>query len=453
MINLKQINMVGFKSFADETNIVFDGSATAIVGPNGCGKSNVSDAIRWVMGETSSKELRGQSMQDVIFAGSEKRKKLSYCEVSLVFDNSNKWFNLEFEEVVITRKLYRNGLSEYYINRQICRKKDITEMLQDANLSLDGYSIIGQGRVESIISSKPEDRRVIFEEAVGISKYKSRKEETERRLEKVRDNLNRANDIMSEVERRLGPLKKQSEDAKKYLELRDNLKGLEINAYIYQYDNSAKTKQSIQEKLDGFKDNLNVLTSSLETEQAKYDKALNEINQLDKKSNDLHEQVLQYTVKLEKKQGDSRLLSEQTKYLKEQLDRLTADLNAQNLDLNQRTALVTNAVALKQEEQNRLIELRKQSQKISDEYFALVDEITKNEGEKEENQRQIIDNLAKLTDIKANLSAYIAKRDTLTENIRQDNEKLEQSKQSKLEAGKELEALKRQVDDLQKTRT
>ena len=453
MINLKQINMVGFKSFADETNIVFDGSATAIVGPNGCGKSNVSDAIRWVMGETSSKELRGQSMQDVIFAGSEKRKKLSYCEVSLVFDNSNKWFNLEYEEVVITRKLYRNGLSEYYINRQICRKKDITEMLQDANLGLDGYSIIGQGRVESIISSKPEDRRIIFEEAVGISKYKSRKEETERRLEKVRDNLSRANDIMTEVERRLGPLKKQSEDAKKYLELRDSLKNLEINAYIYQYDNSAKTKQGIQEKLDGFRDNLNVLTNSLETEQAKYDKALNEINQLDKKSNDLHEQVLQYTVKLEKKQGDSRLLSEQTKYLKEQLDRLTADLNAQNLDLNQRTALVTNAAALKQEEQNRLIELRKQSQKISDEYFALVDEITKNEGEKEENQRQIIDNLAKLTDIKANLSAYIAKRDTLTENIKQDSEKLEQSQQAKQSAQAEFEKLKIEVENLAKVRT
>ena len=448
MINLKQINMVGFKSFADETNIVFDGNITAIVGPNGCGKSNVSDAIRWVMGETSTKELRGQSMQDVIFSGSEKRKKLSYCEVSLIFDNSNKWFNLDFEEVVITRKLYRSGISEYYINRQLCRKKDITEMLQDCNLGLDGYSIIKQGRVESIISSKPEDRRVIFEEAVGISKYKSRKEETERRLEKVRDNLSRATDIMSEVERRLGPLKRQSEDAKKYLEFRDKLKDLEINAYIYQFDHANEVKQSITDKLAGLKDNLKVLNTSVETEQAKYDKSLNEINQLDKKANDLHEQVLQYTVKLEKKQSDTLLLNEKTRYLKEQLDNYNSQLNALNLDLNQRQAIITNASALKEEEQKRLVVLRANSQKISDDYVALVDEITKNEGEKEENQRAIIDNLSKLTDIKANLSAYIAKRDTLSENLKQDNEKLTQIEAEKQGIEAEFNSLKQEVENL-----
>lgn len=452
MINLKQINMVGFKSFADETNIVFDGNTTAIVGPNGCGKSNVADAIRWVLGETSSKELRGQSMQDVIFAGSEKRKKLSYCEVSLIFDNSNKWFNLEFEEVVITRKLYRSGISEYYINRQLCRKKDITEMLQDCNLGLDGYSIIGQGRVESIISSKPEDRRVIFEEAVGISKYKSRKEETERRLEKVRDNLNRAGDIMSEVERRLGPLKRQSEDAKKYLEYRDKLKDLEINAYIYQFDHANEAKQAINDKLVGFRDNLKVLTASLETEQAKYESSLNEINQLDKKSNDLHEQVLTYTVKLEKKQSDSLLLNEKTRYLKEQLDNLNAQLNSLTLDLNQRQAIVSNATALKTQEQQHLNVLRAQAQKISDDYVSLVDEITKNEGEKEENQRAIINNLSKLTDIKANLSAYIAKRDTLSENVKQDGAKLTQLQAEQQTKITEFNAVKAEVEKLQTTR-
>ena len=228
MISFKEIEMTGFKSFADTTKINFDGGITAIVGPNGCGKSNVSDAIRWVLGEQSSKALRGKNMQDVIFAGTEKRKKLSYCEVSLVFDNTQKWFNIEYDEVVITRKLYRSGESEYMINRKPCRLKDIRDILYDSGIGKDGYSIIGQGRVEEIIQSKPEERRAIFEEAAGIAKYKARKVETENRLERVRDNLSRATDILNEVEKRLGPLKRQSEDAKKYLELRDVLKQNEI---------------------------------------------------------------------------------------------------------------------------------------------------------------------------------------------------------------------------------
>ena len=424
MISFKEIEMTGFKSFADTTKISFDGGITAIVGPNGCGKSNVSDAIRWVLGEQSSKALRGKSMQDVIFAGTEKRKKLSYCEVSLVFDNTQKWFNIEFDEVVITRKLYRSGESEYMINRKPCRLKDIRDMLYDSGIGKDGYSIIGQGRIEEIIKSKPEERRAIFEEAAGIAKYKARKVETENRLERVRDNLSRAGDILHEVERRLGPLKKQCEDAKKYLELRDVLKQNEINAYIYQYDHAAQTKQEINEKLVGYRDNLNVQIQSMEAEQAKYDKNLNEINQLDKKASELHEKVLKHTIALEKKQSDSRLLNEQTRYLKEQLDRLNAQLESYTLDLNQRTALLNSATAAKDEEKTNLNIYLKESQNIANKYMELVDELTKNEGEKEENQRNIIDNLSKLTDIKANLSAYVAKRDTLNENIKSDSEKI-----------------------------
>ncbi len=449
MITFKEIEMAGFKSFADNTHINFDGGITAIVGPNGCGKSNVSDAIRWVLGEQSSKALRGKSMQDVIFAGTEKRKKLSYCEVSLVFDNTNKWFNIEYDEVVITRKLYRSGESDYMINRKPCRLKDIRDLLYDSGIGKDGYSIIGQGRVEEIIQSKPEDRRAIFEEAAGIAKYKARKVETENRLARVRDNLSRAGDIMSEVERRLGPLKRQSEDAKKYLEYREILKNLEINAYIYQYDHAAQTKQDINVKLQGYNDNLNILTNSLETEQAKYDKSLNEINQLDKKASELHEKVLVNTVALEKKQSDSRLLNEQTRYLKEQIDRLTNQLNAYNLDLNQRVALVNSATAMRDEENANLHTLYLQSQEISSKYLNLIDELTKSEGEKEENQRAMIDNLSKLTDIKANLSAYIAKRDTLLENIQSDKKKLSDLSTEQSTNSKEYNSLKLEVESLQ----
>ena len=448
MISFKEIEMTGFKSFADTTHINFDGGITAIVGPNGCGKSNVSDAIRWVLGEQSSKALRGKSMQDVIFAGTEKRKKLSYCEVSLVFDNTAKWFNIEYDEVVLTRKLYRSGESEYYLNRKPCRLKDIRDILYDSGIGKDGYSIIGQGRVEEIIQSKPEERRAIFEEAAGIAKYKAKKVETENRLERVRDNLSRATDILNEVERRLGPLKRQSEDAKKYLELRDVLKQNEINAYIYQFDHAAQTKEEINTKLVGYRDNLNVLTQTMEAEQAKYDKSMNEINALDRKANELHDKVLHHTIALEKRQSDSRLLSEQARYLREQLDRLNEQLNAYTMDLNQREALLNSALAFKDEEKSKLDKYHKENQQIANKYMELVDELTKSEGEKEENQRNIIDNLAKLTDVKANLSAYIAKRDTMQENIKVDNEKLRELNGNKETLSNEVKELAKLVSSL-----
>ncbi len=441
MITFKEIEMTGFKSFADTTHINFDGGITGIVGPNGCGKSNVSDAIRWVLGEQSSKALRGKSMQDVIFAGTEKRKKLSFCEVSLIFDNTNKWFNVEYDEVVLTRKLYRSGESEYMLNRKPCRLKDIRDILYDSGIGKDGYSIIGQGRVEEIIQSKPEERRSIFEEAAGIAKYKARKVETENRLVHVRDNLSRANDILTEVERRLGPLKRQCEDAKKYLEYREILKNLEINAYIYQYDHAAQTKEEINTKLEGYRDNLNILTNSMETEQAKYEKSLNEINQLDKRASELHEQVLANTVALEKKQSDSRILYEQTRHLKEQLDRLETQINTFEMDYKNRTMLIDSAKAMRDKEVKNLASLNRESNEIADEYMRLIDELTKNEGEKEENQRNIIDNLSKLTDLKTNLASYIAKRDSMQENLTQDKEKLaslEKERQSAISLSDDL---------------
>ena len=452
MINFKEIEICGFKSFADTTRISFDGGITAIVGPNGCGKSNVSDAIRWVLGEQSSKALRGKSMQDVIFAGTEKRKKLSYCEVTLVFDNTQKWFNIDLDEVSLTRKLYRSGESDYMINKKPCRLKDIRDLLYDSGIGKDGYSIIGQGRVDEIIQSKPEDRRAIFEEAAGIAKYKARKTETESRLVRVRDNLSRATDIITEVERRLGPLKRQSEDAKKYLEYRDQLKQMEIDAYVYQFDHAAQTKNEINVKLQGYRDNLNVLTNSLETEQAKYDKSLNEIDQLDKRSAELHNKLLADNINLEKKQGDSRLLNEQTRHLKEQIDRLTAQIDALNLDINQKSAFVKNATALCDDEKKNLNKLHEEAQDLSQKHLNLIDDLTKNETEKEENQRSLIDNLAKLTDIKANLSAYIAKRDTMLENIKNDNEKLSTLQAEQANLAEVVKTLSTEVERLNSTK-
>ena len=172
-MNLKKIEVYGFKSFADKLEMKFDKPITAIVGPNGCGKSNVSDAIRWVLGEQSARVLRGKSMQDLIFSGTERRKSMSYCEASLIFDNTNRIFPIEMDEVVISRKLYRSGESEYLLNRQSSRLKDISDLLRDAGLGREGYSIVGQGRMDAILNAKPDDRRAIFEEALGISKFRA----------------------------------------------------------------------------------------------------------------------------------------------------------------------------------------------------------------------------------------------------------------------------------------
>ncbi|MBQ6397491.1 MAG: AAA family ATPase [Oscillospiraceae bacterium] len=229
---LRALEIQGFKSFPDKTRLTFEKDITAIVGPNGSGKSNISDAILWVMGEQRTKALRGTKMEDVIFGGTEKRGKLGYAQVSLIIDNSAHIFDSDSSEIMLTRRYYRSGESEYFINRESVRLKDINSLLMDTGLGRDGYSIIGQGRIAEIVSTKSTDRREVFEEAAGISRYRYRKEEAERKLERTEDNLLRINDKIEELEMQVGPLKEQSEIARRYLVLRDELKGREVSVWM-----------------------------------------------------------------------------------------------------------------------------------------------------------------------------------------------------------------------------
>ena len=220
-MRLKSLELQGFKSFPDRTKLNFDTGMTVVIGPNGSGKSNIADAIRWVLGEISSKNIRGSKMEDVIFGGTDNRRPMGYAEVSLTFDNTLGEIALpvDYDEVTVTRKYYRSGDSEYMINGQNVRLRDINELFMNTGLGRSGYSIIGQGRISEIISKKSEDRRGIFEEAAGISKYRYKKSEAERKLEKTDDNLSRVTDILSELEGRVGPLERDAEKARKYLEL------------------------------------------------------------------------------------------------------------------------------------------------------------------------------------------------------------------------------------------
>lgn len=244
---LRKLEMQGFKSFAEKLALDFGNGITAIVGPNGSGKSNISDAIRWVMGEQSAKSLRGSKMEDVIFAGTEKRKPTGFAEVSLVLDNSKKTFPLDFDEIVVTRRVYRSGESEYLINKSDCRLRDIHELFMDTGLGRDGYSIIGQGRIDEILSNKSEDRRQVFEEAAGISKFRYRKKEAERKLALTEENLERLMDIKLELELRIEPLKHQSEKAQKYLNLRDKLRDLDINLSVDAIEGCRKVLEDTEE--------------------------------------------------------------------------------------------------------------------------------------------------------------------------------------------------------------
>ena len=270
---LKELHMQGFKSFAEKISLDFSNGVTAIVGPNGSGKSNINDAVRWVMGEQSAKSLRGAKMEDVIFSGTQKRSPLGFAEVELVLDNSDRTFNIAFDEVSVTRRVYASGESAYMINNSPCRLKDIHEVFMDTGLGRDGYSMIGQGKIDEILSTKSEDRRQIFEEAAGISKYRYRKDEAERKLVHTEENLSRVLDIIAELEAQLEPLRRQSEKAKRYLALKEELKIYEVNNAITVIEKSKAELAEIDGKLAAAQKQLDDAKAALaaaENEQNEY---------------------------------------------------------------------------------------------------------------------------------------------------------------------------------------
>ena len=291
---LKKIELHGFKSFADKVNIEFQPGITGIVGPNGCGKSNISDAVRWVLGEQSVKSLRGSNMADVIFAGSQDRRAQNLAEVTLIFDNSDRMLNYDYNEVEITRRLYRQGNeAEYLLNRQQCRLKDITDLLLDTGLGRDSLSIISQGNISNFADSRPEERRVIFEEAAGVSKYKKRKIEAIRKLERTTDNLNRIKDIVYELEKQIAPLKKQKEKAEVFLTLKEKLTSIEVNVLVHEVSELKHQLDTLSLQLK----DLNERHSSLDAEILLKESADDEIKKkmfvLDNEINSLQSQLLE----------------------------------------------------------------------------------------------------------------------------------------------------------------
>ncbi len=320
-MDLKGIQLVGFKSFADKTIIRFDEGVTCIVGPNGCGKSNIADAVRWVLGEKSAKNLRGGSMQDVIFGGTVDRKPLSSCEVSLVFDNTKRIFpEIEADEVYMTRRLDRKGDSKYLINGQNSRQKDLVALFHSIGLGKEGYSIIGQGKVEQIMNARPEDRRLIFEEALGLANYKSRKEEIERKIEDSNDNLFIFRQRIDEAERHLGPLSKQAAAAKEYAEYASALQVEETNTYIYRYENAENEKSKFRKDVSAISDKIISLNTQIEIINKKLEDNRERILRADNQLSDLNDKRVELSVGNERKDGELKLVRERIKTYRSQID-------------------------------------------------------------------------------------------------------------------------------------
>ncbi len=452
-MKFKKLEVAGFKSFADRLEIKFGAGVTAIVGPNGCGKSNVADSIRWVLGEQSAKLLRGSSMQDVIFNGTENRKSLSYCEVNLYFDNTERIFpSLDYNEVVITRKLYRSGESEYCLNKTPCRLKDITELLRDGGMGREGYSIIGQGRIDELLSAKPEDRRAIFEEAAGISKFKAKKIESERKLARTRDNMVKVDLIMEEIGKQLEPLSRQAESARKWLALRDTLKNLEINTYIYQYDSASQAKEIIGERLRGVNENIALRQQEWEKANTSYNEAMHAVGNTDREIEALREELMSLSVGLEKQAGEIKLFNERLNYLNAQNERLSEETAQLNTDKEQTEQFIEIGTTHVNQLAWDISAQREKVDKCNEEYLAVVDTLTKSQGEVDSTHRNLIEAMEKLADIRSNMSRMLAEREALNVSTAELKRRILALKEKNEEDTSTTDALKADLDETSKSK-
>ena len=427
-MHLKKLEIQGFKSFADKIEIDFKEGITAIVGPNGSGKSNISDAIRWVLGEQSVKTLRGNKMEDVIFSGTNARKALGYAEVTIVFDNKDGLIPLDYQEVAITRRMFRSGESEYYINKNSCRLKDIKEIFMDTGVGKDGYSIIGQGKVDEILSSRPEDRRNIFEEAAGIVKYKTKKELSEKKLEKTTDNLIRIEDIIGELEKQLDYLKEQSEKANKFIELSNELKELEVNLFIRKIDQIEKMLKVCKKEKEKFQIQIENITKDKNNIENKFNLMKNEIEILDNSINKLQGEKLEILKELNQKTNDLEILKEKQKFHTKDKGRLYTELK--ELENREEEIKDINHIL-----KNKSVDLEKRLALLKEEYIeknkSLIElnkKIEESEKNIEKEKNILLENYNLVADKKSKTNNMISFEENILSRIKQLEREIEKLK-------------------------
>ncbi|MDE5864708.1 MAG: chromosome segregation protein SMC, partial [Lachnospiraceae bacterium] len=448
---LKSIEVYGFKSFANRIVFEFNKGITGIVGPNGSGKSNVGDAVRWVLGEQSAKQLRGAKMEDVIFAGTELRKPHGAAYVAITLDNSDHSLPIDYEEVTVARRVYRSGESEYLINGTVSRLKDVHSLFFDTGIGKEGYSIIGQGQVEKILSGKPEERRELFDEAAGIVKYKKNKAATEKSLAAERDNLSRVNDILSELEKQVGPLEKQSEVAKKYLLYKGELKRFDVNVFLMENERIDSLLKENEEKLHIINNDSERLKKEYEDAKNEYERIETELEQcsqvIDENKNRIHELKLIN----QRNEGEINVLNQQISNAKstdihmgEQIDRINQSLQAQEkekLEFQDKKAILD-------EKMDNADDVLDQAKEVSE---SIEEAISKLENEIESSKADIIEYM----NDDANLKAKVGRYDAMLENINyrktQLNQRFLQFKSDEMKDKEEYEKHNASLSEIEST--
>lgn len=428
---LKRLESVGFKSFAERISVEFVPGVTAVVGPNGSGKSNITDAIRWVLGEQSARSLRGDKMEDIIFQGSDTRRPLNVAEVTLVLDNADQALPLDYEEISVTRRVYRSGESEFYINKQSCRLKDIIDLFMDSGLGREAFSIIGQGQVEEILSSKAEERRAIFEEAAGVLKYKHRKKKAEFKLAETGENLSRVNDIIHEIEQQLTPLETQAKTAQSYIKLKNQLQDKEISLLITEIDQLHEKWQKRLQHLDEQRKKEIKWKTDIQQREASIEKERQQIKQLDGSIEKLQEKLLTTTEQLEQQEGKKQVLYERMKHYEEDKEKLEAQI----VHMAKQKKRLINTLT---EENDRLSQLTEEKDRTKDEMLKI------------EQQRSVGNETLteEIEDLKSDYIEYLneqaAKRNE-QQSIDEQQQKLTQQQKHQEEKRKQLLVQKQQL--------
>ena len=448
-MDLKEIRLNGFKSFADKTTVRFDDGVTCIVGPNGCGKSNVADAVRWVLGEKSAKNLRGSNMQDVIFGGTVDRKPQTSCEVSLVFDNTKHIFpDIAEDEVSMTRRLDRKGDSKYLINGQVSRQRDLVALFHTIGLGKEGYSIIGQGQVEQIMNAAPEKRRVIFEEALGLLNFKNRKEEIERKIEDSNSNLYIYRQRIDEAERRLGPLSKQAAAAKEYNEYSETLKVNEANTYIYRYENAENEKSKFKREIAVISDKIIDLNTRIELINNKLDENRDKINRADAELTDLNDRRVILSVGNERKDGELKLVQERIKTYRSQISAaitLLADSKTRIGEIDDEIAITGKKNA---EDTKRIAELETQAEVLRAAVNALDKKIEVFEKLSDENRLSQLSSADDLSELKKSLGTLAARMEATKDRIKELTTAVKKAEERKERLHSELNSVRKDMGSL-----
>ncbi len=397
----------------------FDKGITAIVGPNGSGKSNIADAIRWVLGEQSAKSLRGSKMEDIIFSGTQVRKPLGFAEVSITIDNSDMVLPIEYSEVTISRRVFRSGESEYYINRSACRLKDIVELLMDTGIGKEGYSIIGQGRIDEILSNRSDERRYIFEEAAGIVKYKTRREEAEKKLEKTYDNLTRVEDIIAELELQLEPLKEQAMIAKEYLKYKDRLKHLEINQFLHQYSRHSERIHLLKTQADQLHTEISKRKDALENKEQEKTRISDELNRLRGEADRVTKEHFDLVNASERLRGELNLYHEKLKQLEKDNQRLIDEITSEKQAVEAKDRELADLSGLLDEKKAALADSEAKLRQLTSDIAQLDAELAEKQKTIEESKGSIIEVLNKISECREKLTRYRTMEDNLANRQRQ----------------------------------